>query len=140
MKPAEGSTVIGKSVTIKGELSGGEDLLIDGDIEGTITLPDNTVTIGPNARVAADVKVRNLIVFGRLTGTLHVSGRVDLRHSAIVLGDIFGGRLSIEENATLKGKVELKAMERQVAEVLPPATKPAEPKIEQTPLVLDPKS
>ncbi|MBS1823206.1 MAG: polymer-forming cytoskeletal protein [Acidobacteria bacterium] len=140
MKPAEGSTVIGKSVTIKGELSGGEDLLIDGDIEGTITLPDNTVTIGPNARVAADVKVRNLIVFGRLTGTLHVSGRVDLRHSAIVLGDIFGGRLSIEENATLKGKVELKAMESRVPEVLPPATKLAEPKIEQTPLVLDPKS
>ncbi|MBS1799239.1 MAG: polymer-forming cytoskeletal protein [Acidobacteria bacterium] len=140
MKPAEGSTVIGKSVTIKGELSGSEDLLIDGDVEGTITLPDSTVTIGPNAHVAADVKVRNLIVFGRLTGTLHVSGRVDLRHSAIVLGDIFGGRLSIEENASLKGKVELKATEQRAVEVLPPATKPGESKAEQTPLVLNPKS
>ena len=140
MKPAEGSTVIGKSVTIKGELSGSEDLLIDGDIEGTITLLDNSLTIGPNARVTADIKVRNLIVFGKLTGTLHVSERVDLRHSAVVLGDIFGGRLSIEENATLKGKVELKATEHRSIEVLSPASKPSESRAEQSPLVLDPKA
>ncbi|WP_260705307.1 bactofilin family protein [Edaphobacter flagellatus] len=138
MKPAEGSTVIGKSVSIRGELSGSEDLMIDGDIEGTITLPENSLTIGPNARIVADIKVRNLIVFGNVKGTLHVSGRVDLRHSAVVNGDIFGGRLSIEENAMLKGKVELKS-ERTV-EVLPPVAKHAEAKAEQTPLVLEPKS
>jgi cytoskeletal protein CcmA (bactofilin family) len=140
MKPAEGSTVIGKSVTIRGELSGSEDLVMDGDIEGTITLPDHSLTVGPNARVSADIKVRNLIVFGKVTGTLHVSGRVDLRHSAVVLGDIFGGRLSIEENATLKGKVELKASEHRAVEVLPPAAKAVESRAEQTPLVLEPKA
>ena len=140
MKPTEGSTVIGKSVTIRGELSGGEDLEMDGDIEGTISLPDHSLTVGPNARVAADVKVRNLIVYGKVTGTLHVSGRVDLRHSAVVLGDIFGGRLSIEENATLKGRVELKASEHRAVEVLPPAAKAGEPRAQQAPLVLEPKA
>ena len=140
MKPTEGSTVIGKSVTIRGELSGGEDLEMDGDIEGTISLPDHSLTVGPNARVAADVKVRNLIVFGKVTGTLHVSGRVDLRHSAVVQGDIFGGRLSIEENATLKGKVELKASEHRAVDILPSASKAGEQRAEQTPLVLEPKA
>src|SRR5437899_2233493 len=101
MKPADGSTVIGKSVTIRGELTGSEDLVLDGNLEGSISLGDNTLTVGPNARVAADIKARNLIVFGTLKGTLRVSGRVDLRHSARVEGDIFGGRLSIEENALL---------------------------------------
>jgi cytoskeletal protein CcmA (bactofilin family) len=109
MKPAEGSTVIGKSVIIRGELSGNEDLYIDGDIEGTITLQESRLTIGPNANVKADISVRDVIIFGHLTGNIHASGRVDLRQSAFVGGDIFAGRLSIEESAILKGRVELKA-------------------------------
>jgi len=140
MKPAEGSTVIGKSVTIRGELSGNEDLLMDGDIEGTITLPENSLTIGPNARVVADIKVKHLIVFGRLTGTVHASGRVDLRHSAILEGDIFGGRLSIEENAQLKGRVELKPAEQRTVETVPSSARPSEPKMSQAPLVLEPNT
>jgi cytoskeletal protein CcmA (bactofilin family) len=105
MKPAEGSTVIGKSVTIRGELAGNEDLYIDGDIQGTITLSDHALTIGPNAKVLADIHVKDLVIFGNVTGNLHATGRVDIRSSATVSGDIFGGRLSIEENATYKGKV-----------------------------------
>ncbi len=140
MKPAEGSTVIGKSVTIRGELSGSEDLMIDGDVEGTITLPENSLTIGPNARVTADIRVRNLIVFGKVNGTLHVSGRVDLRNTAIVQGDIFGGRLSIEENAQLKGKVELRVADQRTVEVLPPSGRPDEAKPGQAPLILEPKA
>lgn len=132
--------MIGKSVTIRGEVSGNEDLVMDGDIEGTISLPENSLTIGPNARVAADIKVRNLVVYGRLKGTLHVSGRVDLRHSAVVEGDIFGGRLSIEENAQLKGKVELSgAPERQV-EVMPPVAHHTETHAGQKPLILESQS
>src|SRR5215471_3813673 len=115
MKPAEGSTVIGKSVSIKGELSGSEDLYIDGNIEGTITLPDNALTVGPNARVLADIRVRDVFIFGRVTGNLYATGRVDLRHSAIVSGDIFAGRLSIEENAQVVGKVELKTADQKQA-------------------------
>jgi cytoskeletal protein CcmA (bactofilin family) len=109
MKPAEGSTVIGKSVVIRGELSGDEDLYIDGDIEGTITLRESGLTIGPNARVRADISVRDVTVFGHLTGNVQATGRVDLRQSAIVNGDILAGRLCIEESAILKGTVELKA-------------------------------
>ena len=135
MKPAEGSTVIGKSVTIKGELSGNEDLYMDGDIEGTITLPDHALTIGPNARILADIRVRDVIVFGKVTGNLNATGRVDLRHSAVVHGDIFGGRLSIEENAVIKGKVELKSLEKQAS-----AANPAAAKVEQETLVLGPKA
>jgi cytoskeletal protein CcmA (bactofilin family) len=109
MKPAEGSTVIGKSVVIRGELSGNEDLYIDGDIEGTVTLSESRLTIGPNARVRADITVRDVIIFGHLTGNVQATGRVDLRQSALVNGDILAGRLSIEESAVLTGRVELKA-------------------------------
>jgi cytoskeletal protein CcmA (bactofilin family) len=136
MKPAEGSTVIGKSVTIRGELSGNEDLYMDGDIEGTITLPDHALTVGPNARVMADIKVRDIIVYGKVTGNLHAIGRVDLRHSAVVNGDIFGGRLSIEENAMVKGRVELKAPDGKQA----PAANATAVTGEQEKLVLEPKA
>jgi cytoskeletal protein CcmA (bactofilin family) len=109
MKPAEGSTVIGKSVIIRGELSGKEDLYIDGDVEGTVTLPDSRLTIGPNAQIRADVNAQEVVIFGSLTGNISSTGRVDLRQSAIVKGDILAGRLSIEESAVLSGKVELKS-------------------------------
>jgi len=120
MKPAEGSTVIGKSVVVRGELSGDEDLFIDGDIEGTVTLPESRLTIGPNARVKADLSVRDVIVFGHLTGNVVATGRVDLRPSAIVKGDIHASRLSIEENAVLTGRVELKVTS-EVSKPSPPA-------------------
>jgi cytoskeletal protein CcmA (bactofilin family) len=107
MSQNEGSTVIGKSVVVRGELSGSEDLFIDGDLEGTIALTENRLTIGPNARVLADLNVRDLVVFGQLTGNVRASGRVELRQSALVKGDILSGRLSIEESAVLQGRVEL---------------------------------
>ena len=136
MKPAEGSTVIGKSVTIRGELSGNEDLYMDGDIEGTITLQEHALTVGPNARVMADIQVRDIIVYGKVTGNLHATGRVDLRHSAVVNGDIFGGRLSIEDNAMVKGRVELKAPESKQASGAHTTTATGE----QESLVLEPKA
>lgn len=109
MKPAEGSTVIGKSVVIRGEISGNEDLFIDGDVEGTVSLPESRLTVGPNAQVRADINAREVVVFGHLTGNVKATGRVDLRQSALVKGDILAGRLSIEESAVLTGRVELKA-------------------------------
>ncbi len=107
MKPSEGSTLIGKSVTMRGELSGSEDLFLDGAFEGTITLTESRLTIGPNARVTADLKVRDLIVHGLINGNVHATGRLELRQTAIVNGDLFAGRLSIEESATIRGRVEL---------------------------------
>src|SRR5665213_1309944 len=107
MKPSEGSTVIGKSVTIRGELSGREDLFMDGTIEGTITLSESRLTIGPNARVQADLDARDVVIYGRVDGKVHAAGRIELRDSAVVRGDIVAERLSIEENASMKGRVEL---------------------------------
>ena len=107
MKPAEGSTLIGKSVTIRGELSGSEDLFLDGQFEGTVTLSDSRLTVGPNASVKADLHVRDLIVFGVVDGNVHATGRIELRQTAVVNGDIFASRLSVEESASIRGRVEL---------------------------------
>jgi cytoskeletal protein CcmA (bactofilin family) len=107
MKPAEGSTVIGRSVTIHGELSGKEDLYMDGVVEGTISLPESRLTVGPNARVLADIEARDVVIFGVVEGNIRATGRIELRESGVMKGDLIAGRLSIEENASIKGKVEL---------------------------------
>ena len=107
MKAAEGSTVIGKSVVIKGELTGSEDLFMDGTIEGTITLSNSRLTIGPNAHVTADITVQDIIIFGCVDGNITASGSIDLRQTAAVIGDVLAGRMTIEESAMIKGRVEL---------------------------------
>ena len=107
MKPSEGSTVIGRSVTIRGDVTGKEDLFMDGVVEGTIALPENRLTVGPNARVMADVEAREVVIFGLVEGNLRATGRIELRESAVVEGDIVAARLSIEENANMRGRVSL---------------------------------
>ena len=107
MKPAEGSTNIGKSVTIRGELSGTEDLYLDGAFDGTVNLPESRLTVGPNALIAAELHVRDLVVFGTIEGNVFASGRIELRQTAVLTGDLTAGRLSIEESATIRGRVEL---------------------------------
>ena len=115
MKPAEGSTVIGRSVTIRGELTGKEDLYMDGVVEGTIALLEGRLPVGPNARVMADIEARDVVIYGLVEGNVHATGRIELREAAAVKGDIVAGRLSIEESASLKGRVHLQ--ERGGAEV-----------------------
>jgi cytoskeletal protein CcmA (bactofilin family) len=88
-------------------LSGKEDLYMDGTVEGTITLSESRLTVGPNARVLADLDVHDLIVYGFVEGNIRAAGRIELRESAVVKGDLVAERLSIEENASIKGKVEL---------------------------------
>jgi cytoskeletal protein CcmA (bactofilin family) len=107
MTPAEGSTLIGKSVSIRGELTGSEDLFLDGKFDGTVTLADSRLTVGPNAHVTADLNVRDVVIFGLVEGNIRATGRIELRQSAVVNGDIFAGRLSIEESASIRGRVEL---------------------------------
>jgi cytoskeletal protein CcmA (bactofilin family) len=98
---------IGKSVFIKGELSGSEDLYLDGQVEGNILLKGNNLTVGPNGQVKANVDAKGVIVQGKLEGNLHATDRVELRKSAIVTGDIATQRIAIEEGAYLKGKVDV---------------------------------
>lgn len=116
MPVAEGTAAsIGKSVQIYGELKGSEDLVVDGTIEGTITLSGSRLTIGPNAHVQANVSARDVVILGTLTGDITASGRVELRAGANLKGDIHAARLSIEENAVLSGKVDLASAERSTA-------------------------
>ena len=98
---------IGKSVVIKGELSGSEDLYIDGQVEGTIALKGNSLTVGPNGQVKASVEAKGVVVQGKLEGNVQASDRVELRKSAVVNGDISTQRISIEEGAYFKGHIEV---------------------------------
>jgi cytoskeletal protein CcmA (bactofilin family) len=100
-------TLIGKSVVIKGELSCGEDLYIDGQVEGTINPKGNRLTIGPNGCVKANINACAVIVQGRLEGNIQASDRVDLKQSAVVMGDIATQRISIDEGAFFKGTVNI---------------------------------
>ena len=110
--PAEAAASIGTSVQIYGEVKGSEDLVVDGTVEGTITLTERRLTIGPNAHVQANVSARDVVLLGALTGDITASGRVDLRSGSHLKGDIRAARLSIEENAVLSGKVELSGGDR----------------------------
>lgn len=98
---------IGKSVVIKGELSGSEDLYVDGMVEGSIELAGNNLVIGPNGQVRANVNGKGVVVQGKLEGNIRASERTELRKSAVVAGDIFTQRIAIEEGASFKGKVDI---------------------------------
>jgi cytoskeletal protein CcmA (bactofilin family) len=104
---AIGLAQIGKSVFIKGELSGSEDLYLDGQVEGSIGLKGNSLTVGPNGQIKGSVDAKAVVVQGKLEGNIQASDRVELRKSAIVTGDITTQRISIEEGAYLKGKVDI---------------------------------
>jgi cytoskeletal protein CcmA (bactofilin family) len=97
---------IGKSVVIRGELSGSEDLYLDGQVDGTIQLQGNILTIGPNGQVHADVNAKSVIVQGKLDGNIHATECATLTKSAVATGDIVTGRVVVEDGAFFKGKVE----------------------------------
>ncbi|MGA6987091.1 MAG: polymer-forming cytoskeletal protein [Terriglobales bacterium] len=98
---------LGKSVVIKGELSGSEDLYVDGNVEGSIELRNHSLTVGPNGNVKANVSAKAVIIQGKLDGSVNASDRVELRKSAVVTGDLTTQRIAIEEGAFLKGKVDI---------------------------------
>jgi cytoskeletal protein CcmA (bactofilin family) len=102
---------IGKSVVVKGELSGSEDLFVDGQVEGSIALKGNSLTVGPNGQVKASIDAKGVVVQGKLDGNIQASDRVELRKSAVVNGDISTRRILIEEGAFLKGKVDIQRTE-----------------------------
>jgi cytoskeletal protein CcmA (bactofilin family) len=104
---AEGSTVLGKSIIVRGELTGSADLTIDGKLEGSIHLKESRLTIGPNAELRADMNVHDAVILGRCEGNVLASGRVDIRKGGALLGDITAATLSIEDGANIRGKVAL---------------------------------
>jgi cytoskeletal protein CcmA (bactofilin family) len=98
---------IGKSVSIKGEVSGSEDLYVDGQLEGSVQLDGNSLTIGPNGRVHANVVAKNVTVGGQLDGNIQATERTEMRKSAVVNGDVQTRRIAIEEGAYFKGRLEI---------------------------------
>lgn len=99
---------IGKSVLIKGELSGSEDLFLDGEVEGSIDLGEHNLTIGPHGRVRANVKARDVVVHGKVDGNIFGTERVELKRSAVLMGDINTQRIVIEDGAFFKGAIDIK--------------------------------
>jgi cytoskeletal protein CcmA (bactofilin family) len=98
---------IGKSVVIKGELSGSEDLTIEGHCEGRIELRENVLTIGPNGKIRAEVFAKSVIVLGEVTGNVTASEKVDIRDNGSVDGDIISPRVAIAEGAHFRGSVDM---------------------------------
>jgi cytoskeletal protein CcmA (bactofilin family) len=107
---------IGRSVVIKGDISGSEPLYIDGRVEGTINFTDSRVTIGRNAVIVANVSAKEVVVMGTVTGNIHCSDRLDIRSEATVTGDVVTPRVCIEDGAMVKGSVEVRTEKRQAAQ------------------------
>ena len=121
-------THIGKSIVIKGEVSGSENVYLDGDLEGSVELPDGNLTVGPDGRIRADLQARNIVIQGRVDGNLYGLEHVELKNSAIFAGDIYTPRIAIEDGASLEGHVR-RAFARHItygAEMAPVARGRAE--------------
>src|SRR6266851_1848225 len=99
---------IGKSLVIKGEVTGSESLYIDGRVEGSINLAGNRVTIGRNGVVAANINAREIVVLGKVRGNLTASDRVDIRSDGSLTGDVVAARISIEDGAFFKGGIDIR--------------------------------
>ena len=131
MMPNEGATVIGRSMKISGELSGTGDLLVDGEVEGTVRLLSSKLTVRVDGIVKAGIVAQDVTVLGHLEGEVHATGRVDLRDGAVVYGNVYSARLSIEEGATLRGSIDpTKVQATPVQEVV--ASKTASVQVEAT--------
>jgi len=99
---------IGKSLVIKGEVTGSESLYIDGRVEGSINLSGNRVTVGRNGVVAANINAREIVVLGKVRGNLTASDRVDIRSDGSLTGDVVAARISIEDGAYFKGGIDIR--------------------------------
>ena len=98
---------IGKSLKVKGEISGNEDLYIDGEIEGTIELEQNSLTVGPNSKVHADVTARSITILGRVQGNVRAGERIEIRKTGSLEGDLVTARIVIEDGAVFRGSIDI---------------------------------
>ena len=104
---------IGRTLVIKGEVSGAESLFIDGRVEGTISFPENRVTIGRNGSVAANINAKEVVIMGKVQGNVECADRLDIRSEGVLSGDVVTHRISVEEGAILKGGVEVRTPEKK---------------------------
>lgn len=136
------TATIGKAVKIIGQIFTKEDLYVDGDVEGTIESQDNKVTIGPNGRVQAGIRAREVVILGQVQGNVEATDKVDIRKDAKLVGDITTARISIEDGALFKGSIDIKKSEARPAAAAaagasapPPAAPPAPSPVSSAPAV-----
>jgi cytoskeletal protein CcmA (bactofilin family) len=114
---------IGKSITLKGDLSGNEDLVIEGHIEGRVDLPNNQLTIGANGSCSAEVHAKTVVVVGKVTGNVSATERIEIQATGLVNGDVSAPRLVVAEGAVVNGSIEMGTKKAGVA--TPPSSSPA---------------
>lgn len=132
-----GVAAIGKSVIIKGQILSREDLYLDGEMEGTVEVPDHRLTIGPHAKLSAGIRAREVVVLGSVNGNVEASDKIDIRKDAKLVGDIKTGGIIIEDGAYFKGSIDIV---RAAAESAKPAAaarpvQQAAPVVSATPVV-----
>ena len=131
---AGGSASLGKSVLVKGQIFSREDLTIDGEVEGTIELQEHRLTVGPNGKVTANIKAREIIVLGTVNGNLEVTDKIDIRKEARLVGDLRSARIVIEDGAFFKGSIDIVKPEPAKA----PAPKPQPQQVQPPPAPVAP--
>ena len=102
-----GTARLGSTLHVKGEITGNEDLLIDGSVEGLVQLEDRKLTVGASAKVTADVIAREVVVYGNVKGNLRARDRIEIKKDGSVVGDLTTARISIEDGAYFKGSIEI---------------------------------
>jgi cytoskeletal protein CcmA (bactofilin family) len=120
---AQMQAIIGRSIILKGELSANEDLLIEGQFEGTVNLQDHCLTIGSNGKVKAEVQARQVVILGSVNGNINAREKIEVRKSGNVTGDLTSASIAIEEGAYFKGSIDILRDARQ--EERSPITAPA---------------
>jgi len=134
-----GMALIGKSVHVKGQVFGREDLVIDGELDGTLELQEHRLTIGPNGKVQASIKAREVVVVGTVHGNIEASEKIDIRKDAKLVGDIKTARIVIEDGAYFKGSIDIQKPEISRPPAAPkpqPAVAAAAGAPQQQPLVV----
>ena len=137
-----GTASIGKAVKIAGQIYSREDLFVDGDVEGSIELLENKLTIGPNGKVHSGVKAREIVVLGAIQGNVEASERIEIRKDAKLVGDIKTARIVIEDGAYFKGSIDIVKTEPKVVPSQPrpqPAAVPSQAPLVVTANAAEPK-
>ena len=121
-RPARtGGARLGRTLSVKGELSGNEELIVDGEFEGTMDLGESSLTVGPQGKVQADVRAREIVIEGTVRGNLRAADRLQISKSGNVVGDLVAARIIIEDGAYFKGSIDIQKPDEQKAKRAEPA-------------------
>jgi cytoskeletal protein CcmA (bactofilin family) len=113
--PVRGGARLGASIQIKGQVTGTEDLQIDGIVDGPISLKGHELTVGSTAQLTSEIHAGEVVAYGKVVGNIHARGRVDIKKDGSIIGDIDSARISIEDGAHFKGRIEIDPAKSQSA-------------------------